>query len=110
MRFATRETASGVISRLEGVAARMGGTARVTRSGAAGVRLEGGQDKGRKGRLAVAAEIFAVAPSVLVVEVKKDAGDALDYRHFCAEELQPALRDIVWGSSDTAAPPTAATV
>ena len=53
MRFATREPASGVISRLEGLAT--GGVMRVTKSGARGVRLEGAE-RGRKGRLGVAAE------------------------------------------------------
>lgn len=98
MRFATREPASGVVSRLEEVAARGGGRMRVTKSGARGVRLEGAERGGRKGRLAVAADIFCVAPSVLVVDVKKDGGDSLEYRSFCSEELRPALKDIVWAA------------
>ncbi|XP_066352377.1 CBL-interacting protein kinase 6-like [Miscanthus floridulus] len=98
MRFATRESASGVVSRLEEVAARGGGRMRVTKSGARGVRLEGAERGGRKGRLAVAADIFSVAPSVLVVDVKKDGGDTLEYRSFCSEELRPALKDIVWAA------------
>ncbi|KAG0470778.1 hypothetical protein HPP92_017478 [Vanilla planifolia] len=99
MRFATKEPASGVISRLEELAAKASGKLRVTKSSAAGVRLEG-EEPGRKGRLAVAAEIFAVAPSVLVVEVKKDGGDSLEYRRFCCNELRPALKDIIWVSSE----------
>ncbi|URE21162.1 cbl-interacting protein kinase [Musa troglodytarum] len=78
MRFATREPASGVVSRLEGVAARAAG----------------------KYRLAVAADIFSVASSVLVVAVRKDAGDTLEYQKFCSDELRPALKDIMWASSD----------
>jgi 5'-AMP-activated protein kinase, catalytic alpha subunit len=35
---------------------------------------------------------------VLVVDVKKDAGETLEYRSFCSEELGPALKDIVWGA------------
>ncbi|XP_029116325.1 CBL-interacting protein kinase 6 [Elaeis guineensis] len=100
MRFATREPTSGVISRLEGVASRAEGRYRVTKSGATGVRLEG-EELGRKGRLAVAAEFFTVAPSVLVVDVRKDAGDSLEYRNFCSDELRPALKDIVWPASDS---------
>jgi serine/threonine protein kinase len=102
MLFATREPASGVISRLEEVAARGGGRMRVTKSGAGGVRLEGAERGGPKGRLAVAAEIFSVAPSVLVVDVKKDGGDTLEYRSFCSEELRPALQDIVWAADPPA--------
>jgi 5'-AMP-activated protein kinase, catalytic alpha subunit len=99
MRFATRESASGVVSRLEEVAARGGGRMRVTKSGARGVRFEGAEERGApKGRLAVAADIFSVAPSVLVVDVKKDAGETLEYRSFCSEQLGPALKDIVWGA------------
>ncbi|KAL6656014.1 hypothetical protein ACP70R_006840 [Stipagrostis hirtigluma subsp. patula] len=101
IRFATREPASGVVSRLESLAT--GGGMRVTKSGARGVRLEGA-GSGRKGRLAVAAEIFSVAPSVLVVDVKNDGGDTMEYRSFCSEELRPALKDIVWAAGD---PPAA---
>ncbi|BFG40291.1 hypothetical protein CerSpe_265630 [Prunus speciosa] len=61
------------------------------------VRLQG-EESGRKGKLAIAAEIFAVTPSFLVVEVKKDSGDTLEYNQFCSKELRPALKDIVWTS------------
>ncbi|KAL6846156.1 hypothetical protein ACP4OV_023604 [Aristida adscensionis] len=104
IRFATREPASGVVSRLESLAAAGGGRMRVTKSGARGVRLEGAE-RGRGGaRLAVAAEIFSVAPSVLVVDVKKDGGDTTEYRSFCSEELRPALKDIVWAAAAGDAP------
>ncbi|KAL0916734.1 hypothetical protein M5K25_014269 [Dendrobium thyrsiflorum] len=99
MRFVTKEPASCVISRLEELATRAPGRFRVTKSSAAGLRLEG-VESGRKGRLAVAADIFAVAPSVLVVDVKKDGGDSLEYRRFCSNELRPALKDIIWASSE----------
>ena len=73
---------------------------RVTKSGSRGVRLEAAS-RGRTGaRLAVAAEIFSVAPSVLLVDVKKDGGDTMEYRSFCSEELRPALKDIVWASGE----------
>lgn len=104
MRFATQEPASGVISRLEGLATKADGRLRVTKSSAAGVRLEGEERRDRKGRLTVAAYIFAVAPSVLVVEVRKEGGDSLEYRSFCSNELRPALKDIVWASSDVQTP------
>ncbi|WOK95060.1 hypothetical protein Cni_G03767 [Canna indica] len=99
MRFATREPASCVVSRLEDVAARAAGKYRVTKSSATGVRLEGGEERGRKGKLAVAADIFTVAPSVLVVAVRRDGGDAVEYERFCSDELRPALKDIMWASS-----------
>ncbi|CBI41032.3 unnamed protein product, partial [Vitis vinifera] len=74
LRFATTQPASSVISKLE-------------------------EERGRKGKLAIGAEIFAVAPSFLVVEVKKHHGDSLEYDQFCNKELRPALKDIVWTST-----------
>ncbi|KAM1411556.1 hypothetical protein ACFXTO_024409 [Malus domestica] len=41
------------------------------------VRLQG-QESGRKGKLAIAEEIFVMTPSFLVVKVKKDNGDTLE--------------------------------
>ncbi|KAH0894861.1 hypothetical protein HID58_057290 [Brassica napus] len=64
----------------------------------ASMRIEGKQN-GRKGKLAVEAEIFAVAPSFVVVEVKKDHGDTLEYNNFCSTALRPALKDIFWTST-----------
>lgn len=97
MRFTIKESASGVVSRLEEMVSRAPGRLRVTESSAAGVRLEG-EERGRKGRLAVAAEIFTVLPSVLVVQVKKDGGDTLEYLQFCINDLRPALNDIIWAA------------
>ncbi|XP_048423341.1 CBL-interacting serine/threonine-protein kinase 6-like [Pyrus x bretschneideri] len=94
LRFVTTRSASSVISKLEEVAAA--GKFRIKKSDSM-VRLQG-QETGRKGKLAIAAEIFAVTPSFLVVEVKKDNGDTLEYNQFCSEELRPALKDIVWTS------------
>nr|ACN41193.1 unknown [Picea sitchensis] len=51
---------------------------------------------GRKGQLSIVAEIFEVTPSLFVVELKKAAGDTLDYEKFYEEKLRPGLKDIVW--------------
>lgn len=95
LRFATTRSASTVISKLEEVA--KAGKFRVKKSDSM-VRLQG-EESGRKGKLVIAAEIFAVTPSFLVVEVKKDNGDTLEYNQFCSKELRPALKDIVWTNS-----------
>ncbi|XP_018467371.2 LOW QUALITY PROTEIN: CBL-interacting serine/threonine-protein kinase 6 [Raphanus sativus] len=95
MRFATSRPASSVISSLE-EAARVGKFD--VRKSESRVRIEGKQN-GRKGKLAVEAEIFAVAPSFVVVEVKKDHGDTLEYNNFCSTALRPALKDIFWTST-----------
>ncbi|KAF5725870.1 CBL-interacting protein kinase 9 [Tripterygium wilfordii] len=94
LRFATTRPASSVISRLEEVAKSMKFNVKKSETR---VRLQG-QESGRKGRLAIAADIFAVTPSFLVVEVKKDSGDTLEYNRFCSNDLRPALKDIVWTS------------
>ncbi|MBA0603322.1 hypothetical protein Gorai_003472 [Gossypium raimondii] len=94
LRFATTRPASSVISRLEEVAKSVKFNVKKSESK---VRLQG-QECGRKGKLAIAADIFAVTPSFLVVEVKKDNGDTLEYNQFCSKQLWPALQDIVWTS------------
>ncbi|GMN49895.1 hypothetical protein TIFTF001_019054 [Ficus carica] len=59
------------------------------------VRMQG-KEEGRKGKLAVAVEVFEVAPEVAVVEFSKAAGDTLEYIKLCEEDVRPALKDIVW--------------
>ncbi|XP_028794005.1 CBL-interacting serine/threonine-protein kinase 6 [Neltuma alba] len=94
MRFATARPASSVISRLEEVARAERFN---VKKGDNMVRLQR-QECGRKGRLAIAAEIYALTASLAVVEVKKDNGDTLEYNQFCSKELRPALKDIAWTS------------
>ncbi|TKY54710.1 CBL-interacting serine/threonine-protein kinase 6 [Spatholobus suberectus] len=100
MRFATAGTPSSVISRLEEVA--KAGKFDV-KSSETTVRLQG-QERGRKGKLAIAADIYAVTPSFMVVEVKKDHGDTLEYDQFCSKQLRPALKDIFWNSPQNPTP------
>lgn len=95
LRFATSDPVSSVIMRLEKVAKAMKFDVKKSEYR---VRLEG-QGSGRKGKLAIAVEMFAVTLDFLVVEVKKDEGDALEYNQFCTKKLRPALKDIVWTSS-----------
>ncbi|XP_030548418.1 CBL-interacting protein kinase 5 [Rhodamnia argentea] len=59
------------------------------------VKLQGNKE-GRKGQLAIDAEFFEVTPSFSVVEVKKTAGDTLEYKEFCDHDLKPSLKDVVW--------------
>lgn len=94
LRFATTKPASSVISTLEEVAKTKNFTIKKSDSS---VRLQG-LENGRKGKLGIAADIFAVTSSFLVVEVKKSSGDTLEYNQFCSKELRPALKDIVWTS------------
>jgi 5'-AMP-activated protein kinase catalytic alpha subunit len=100
VRFATAGTPSRVISKLEQVAKAVKFD---VKSSDTKVRLQG-QERGRKGKLGIAADIYAVTPSFMVVEVKKDRGDTLEYNEFWSKELRPALKDIFWKSAD---PPAA---
>ncbi|KAK4415075.1 CBL-interacting serine/threonine-protein kinase [Sesamum alatum] len=95
LRFATTRPASSVISKIEEVAKTKNFSVKKSDSC---VRLQG-QQSGRKGKLGIAADIFAVTPSFLVVEVKKSSGDTLEYNQFCSKELRPALKDIEWTST-----------
>ncbi|KAL0300659.1 UNVERIFIED_CONTAM: CBL-interacting protein kinase [Sesamum radiatum] len=59
------------------------------------VKMQGSKG-GRKGQLAIDAEIFEVTPSFHMVEVKKTAGDTMEYVKFRDQELKPSLKDVVW--------------
>ncbi|CAA6670248.1 unnamed protein product [Spirodela intermedia] len=76
------------VGRALGFAVKRGG-------GVCKLRLEGGRE-GRKGKLAVTAEVFELAPAVAVVEFCKSAGDTLEYVKFCEEDVRPGLKDMVW--------------
>ncbi|WCJ30378.1 CBL-interacting protein kinase 25 [Euphorbia peplus] len=91
--FTSKLPANSIMNRIEGVA--KGLNFQVAKVKDFKVRLYG-QSEGRKGRLAVTAEVFEVAPEVAVVEFSKSAGDTLEYAKFCDEDVRPALKDIVW--------------
>ncbi|XP_047973539.1 CBL-interacting serine/threonine-protein kinase 20-like [Salvia hispanica] len=90
--FTTRETPETVVSRLEELATTE--SFRIRKKD--GVVKMQGKKGGRKGQLGIDAEIFEVAPSFHMVEVKKSSGDTLEYVKFCDQELKPSLKDIVW--------------
>ncbi|XP_054818284.1 CBL-interacting protein kinase 32-like [Prosopis cineraria] len=54
---------------------------------------------GRKGNLNVATEVFQVAPSLHMVEVRKAKGDTLEFHKFY-KNLSTTLKDVVWKSED----------
>uniref|UniRef100_A0A803MVM3 Protein kinase domain-containing protein n=1 Tax=Chenopodium quinoa TaxID=63459 RepID=A0A803MVM3_CHEQI len=80
---------------LEELAALSSGKFKVSKVGDSVVRLQG-QEKGRKGKLVIVVELFAVSSSFLMVEVKKDSGDTLEFNRFCQNQLRPALLDVIW--------------
>ncbi|CAM6099174.1 unnamed protein product [Calypogeia fissa] len=56
-----------------------------------------GDEQGRKGHIAVTTEIFEVAPSLFMVELRKAGGDTLEYHKFY-RKLKNGIKDIVWKS------------
>ncbi|MCO5558735.1 hypothetical protein L7F22_012321 [Adiantum nelumboides] len=60
-----------------------------------------GSETGRKGHLSIATEVFEVAPTLFMVEMRKDDGDTLEYHKFC-DNFSTALKDIVWSTEGDA--------
>nr|QSH71655.1 CBL-interacting protein kinase [Hedychium coronarium] len=58
-----------------------------------------GEKSGRKGHLAIATEVFEVAPLLHVVELRKAKGDTLEFHKFF-KNLSTGLKDIVWKSQE----------
>ncbi|KAI3704193.1 hypothetical protein L1987_74408 [Smallanthus sonchifolius] len=54
---------------------------------------------GRKGNLNVATEVFQVAPSLHMVEVRKAKGDTLEFHKFY-KRLSSILNDVVWKTEE----------
>lgn len=91
-RFTSQESASSIVSKLEKVA--MTEDFKVKKQDGK-VKLQGNKE-GRKGQLAIDAEIFEVTPSFHVVEVTKKSGDTMEYLKFYNQDLKPSLKDVVW--------------
>ena len=89
---------SKIISKLEEIAQLVSFT---VRKKDCRVSLEGSRE-GVKGPLAIAAEIFELTPSLVVVEVKKKGGDKEEYEEFCNTELKPGLQNLMMEESATA--------
>ncbi|KAM7254847.1 hypothetical protein ACFE04_020088 [Oxalis oulophora] len=89
-----------IISKLEEIAKLVSFT---VRKKDCRVSLEGSRE-GVKGPLTIAAEIFELTPSLVVVEVKKKAGDRGEYEEFCNKELKPGLQNLSRAESESATP------
>ncbi|QCD76868.1 Calcium/calmodulin-dependent/calcium-dependent protein kinase [Vigna unguiculata] len=91
-RFTTGERPSTVVSMLEEIAQTDDKFKVLKKDGV--VRLEGCK-MGLKGQLILDAEIFQVTSSLHVVEVKKVAGNTLEYFKFREQYLKPSLNEII---------------
>ncbi|KEH36608.1 CBL-interacting kinase [Medicago truncatula] len=94
-RIVTAAPVSKIISKLEEIAQLVSFT---VRKKDCRVSLEGTRE-GVKGPLTIAAEIFELTPSLVVVEVKKKGGDRAEYERFCNEELKPGLQNLTMEES-----------
>lgn len=92
-RFTTRQPVGAVFGRLKELAERLKLKIQKKESG---VLKLAAQKEGMKGFLELDAEVFELAPSFLLVELKKASGDTIEYQRLVREEVRPALKDMVW--------------
>ncbi|XP_027191613.1 CBL-interacting serine/threonine-protein kinase 12-like [Cicer arietinum] len=90
-RFVSGASVSKIMSKLEEVAQLVRFN---VRKKDCKVSLEGSRE-GVKGPLTIAAEVFELTPSLVVVEVKKKGGDKVEYDRFLNSELKPALHSLI---------------
>lgn len=93
--FTSRNSASSILKKLESAAKKLNLKISKSKQSDYKVKMQG-ITEGRKGKLAVTVEVFEVAPEVAVVEFSKSAGDTIEYKKLCEDEIRPALQDIVW--------------
>ncbi|MCO5568403.1 hypothetical protein L7F22_022102 [Adiantum nelumboides] len=92
-RFTSTYPASEIVSKMEEIAKPLGFNVQKRDFK---MKFQGAE-KGRKGHLSIATEIFEVAPSLFMVEMQKDGGDTLEACKFY-KDFSTALKDIVWTS------------
>lgn len=91
-RFTSVQSASSIISELEEIARLF--RLSFKKSKDCKVQLQG-SDQRCKRHLRIDAVIFEATPSTYLVELRKLAGDKLEYSKFCSRELKPRLKDMV---------------
>ncbi|CAA2967989.1 CBL-interacting kinase 32 [Olea europaea subsp. europaea] len=94
-RFSSRCPANDIINKIEEAAKPLGFDVRKKNYK---MRLENVK-AGRKGNLNIATEVFQVAPSLHMVEVRKAKGDTLEFHKFY-KNLSTSLDDVVWKTED----------
>jgi 5'-AMP-activated protein kinase, catalytic alpha subunit len=92
-RFTTRQPVTAVFTKLKELAKCLKLKVKKKENGT--LKLAALKE-GKKGILELDADIFEVARSLLLVELKKTNGDTLEYQKLVKEEIRPALKDIVW--------------
>lgn len=95
-RFTAKKPASTIVSKLEEVASNESFNVKKKDGTVTMQSIK----QGRKGQLAIDAEIFEITPSFHVVEVSKKSGDTMEYKKFFDQGLKASLKDIVWAWQD----------
>ncbi|KAJ0233646.1 CBL-interacting serine/threonine-protein kinase 23 [Hirschfeldia incana] len=93
--FTSKCPANEIVTKIEAAAAPMGFEVKKNNYK---IKLLG-EKSGRKGQLAVTTEVFQVAPSLYMVEMRKLGGDTLEFHKFY-KNLTMGLKDIVWKTID----------
>ncbi|XP_027086862.1 CBL-interacting serine/threonine-protein kinase 23-like isoform X4 [Coffea arabica] len=96
-RFTSKRPANEIISKIEEAAVPLGFGVKKNNYK---MKLQA-EKTGRKGHLSVATEIYEVAPSLFMVELRKAGGDTLEFHKFY-KNLSTGLKDIVWKTGDEA--------
>ncbi|WJX16182.1 CBL-interacting serine/threonine-protein kinase 16 [Trifolium repens] len=91
--FTSKCSVSEIVTKIESVAKNL--KFKVKKAKDFKLKLQGSFE-GRKGKLAMSAEIYEVAPELAVVEFSKSSGDTFEYVKLFEEDVRPALKDIVW--------------
>ncbi|KAG6409966.1 hypothetical protein SASPL_128010 [Salvia splendens] len=94
-RFTSKSSANDIIKKIEQAAKPLGFDVQKKNYK---MRLENSK-VGRKGYLNVATEVFQVAPSLHMVEVRKAKGDTLEFHKFY-KNLSTCLEDVVWKTEE----------
>ncbi|XP_028801248.1 CBL-interacting protein kinase 24 isoform X2 [Neltuma alba] len=95
-RFVSRKPAKVIIASVEAVAESMGLKVHCR---SYKMRLEGTSAR-NAGQFAVVLEVYEVAPSLFMVDVRKAAGDTLEYHKFY-KHLCEKLSDIIWKPAES---------
>ncbi|KAJ1402026.1 Serine/threonine-protein kinase, active site [Sesbania bispinosa] len=90
-RFTSKCSTDEIISKIEQAALPLGFSVKKNNYK---VKIQG-EKTGRKGHLSIVTEIFEVAPSLNMVELRKSGGDTLEFYKFY-KNLSNGLRDIIW--------------
>ncbi|WCJ22489.1 CBL-interacting protein kinase 9 [Euphorbia peplus] len=94
--FASKSPANEIMSKIEEAAKPLGFNVDKRNYK---MKLKGDKN-GRKGQLSVSTEVFEVAPSLHMVELRKVGGDTLEFHKFY-KTFSSGLKDIVWKSDRT---------